>query len=219
MVFGIWNYKCHEIYVIAPWFWAYEFAANVWKKIVITFCIVFFWRNVEFEHVWAAARVPPTSAGWKLKPRGSLRFEDNDIMRFLCEWLKTWSPQFKMQKHHVTGRLKQELHTLAPIPTHTTRREAGDVEAEDWNLMSFWFRVRSSTECTDFEWSSHRFRPDARYSKINGNPCKPSTLKWKLCIVVWLHLFMFRVRSSTTSTRKLPQNMDVQSKAFFEWMC
>ena len=201
------------------------------------FLYTFLLKNAEFEHVWVAARVPPTSAGWKLKSRGSLRFEDNDIMGFLCKWLKTWSPHFKMQKHHMRGRLKQELpyfgsnftrnlavqskssHALAPIPTHTTRREAGDVEAEDWNLMSFWFRVRSSTECTHFEWSSHRFGPDARYGQINGNPCKPSALKWKLCIVVWLHFFMFRVRSSTTSTRKLLQNIDVQSKAFFEWMC
>ena len=96
MVFDIWNYKCHDIYVftlIAPGFWAYAFTANVWKNSG-NFLYKFLLKNAEFEHVWAAARVPPTSTGWKLKSRGSLRFEDNDIMGFLLQMAENVEPTF-----------------------------------------------------------------------------------------------------------------------------
>ena len=110
-------------------------------------------------------------------------------MGFLCKWLKTWSPHFKMQKHHMRGRLKQELPYFGA--NSDPHDQAGGWRCRGWRLKFdvFWFRVRSSTECTHFEWSSHGFGPDARYGQINGNPCKPSALKWKLCIVVWLHFF------------------------------
>ena len=131
---------------IYPKPWSYEskhinlVACNIWKN-SHNFLYTFFSENVEFWHFWAAARIPPTSTGWKLKSRGSLRFEDNDIMGFLCKWLKTWSPHFKMQKHHMRGRLKQELPYFGA--NSDPHDQAGGWRCRGWRLKFDVFLVSS----------------------------------------------------------------------------
>ena len=124
-------------------------------------------------------------------------------MGFLCKWLKTWSPQFKMQKHHVTGRLKQELPYFGA--NSDPHDQAGGWRCRGWRLKfdvflvssqklhgmhTFWMKLTQiSARCSK---RPNQWKPlQAKHVKMEAMYC---------CLTAFFHVSSQKLHDSYTET-------------------